>query len=116
MITYVRCLSSERQVSCRHGARYEEPLAAGKAVQNPAMGNRLNPDPGPSPGPSPGLPRAEGRLRKRLLSISKIHQRQDSLWTPKPLLGPVAKGPPGQTHTYQDAKGNREAHGSFPQA
>ena len=103
MITHVQCLSSERQVSCWHQACYEEP-SAGRPFQNPVvMGNSLRSDAVPtSPSPAGGT---QGCLRKRLLSVSKVHQRQDSLWTPKPLLGPVAKGPPGHTHTYQGGKG-----------
>ncbi|KAJ3607123.1 hypothetical protein NHX12_026637 [Muraenolepis orangiensis] len=101
MITYVQCLSSERQVSCWHGACYEEP-SAGEHFQNTAMGNSLHSDVAPSPRPA----RTEGCLRKRLLSVSKVHQRQDSLWTPKTLLGPVGKGPPGQTRAYWDGKGS----------
>ncbi|XP_071335344.1 NHS-like protein 1 isoform X4 [Trachinotus anak] len=64
------------------------------------MGNSLQPEAFPSPRPT----RPEGCLRKRLLSVSKVHQKQDSLWTPKPLLGPDAKGSPGKTQTYQDGK------------
>jgi len=112
MITYVQCLSSERQVGCWQGAGYEEPSsAAGKQPfhnkPSPSMGNSLHSDATAcGPGPRPRPARTEGRLHKRLLSVSKVHQRQDSLWTPKPLLGPVAKGPRGQTHTYQDGKGS----------
>ncbi|XP_034384048.1 LOW QUALITY PROTEIN: NHS-like protein 1 [Cyclopterus lumpus] len=53
-------------------------------------------------GPRPAWP--EGCLRKRLLSMSRVHQRPDSLWTPKPLLGPIIKGTPGKTRTSQDSK------------
>lgn len=69
------------------------------------MGNSLRAQ--ASPGPRPAKP--EGCLRKRLLSVSKVHQKQDTLWTPKPLLGPQSS--PGKTQTYQDGKGTEE---NFP--
>ncbi|XP_051265980.1 NHS-like protein 1 isoform X2 [Dicentrarchus labrax] len=104
MITYVHCLSSEPVVSCWHRACYEAPLGEKRTLCSfqPAkkMGNSLHPQAFPSPRPA----RPEGCLRKRLLSVSKVHQRPDSLWTPKPLLGPVTKGSPGKTQTFQDGK------------
>lgn len=106
MITYVHCLSSEPVVSCWHGAGYEDPPGEKRTLRSfqPAnkMGNSLQPEALASPA---GPTRPEGCLRKRLLSASKVHQKQDSLWTPKPLLGPVIKGSPGRTHTYNDGKG-----------
>ncbi|XP_056283736.1 NHS-like protein 1 isoform X4 [Pseudoliparis swirei] len=53
-------------------------------------------------GPRPARP--EDSLCKRLLSMSRVHQRPDSLWTPKPLLGAIIKGTPGKTGTFQDGK------------
>ncbi|XP_067339132.1 NHS-like protein 1 isoform X3 [Channa argus] len=104
MITYAHCLSSELVVSCWHRACYEDPssekrtLCSFKPTNN--MGNSLQAEAFPSPKPT----RPEGCLRKRLLSVSKVHQKQDSLWTPKPMLGPIATGSLGKTQTYQDAK------------
>ncbi|GLD71002.1 NHS-like protein 1 [Lates japonicus] len=104
MITYVHCLSPEPVVSCWHRACYEDPPSGRRTLCSfkPAnkMGNSLQPEAFPSPRPA----RPEGCLRKRLLSVSKVHQKQDSLWTPKPLLGPDAKGSPGKKQTYQDGK------------
>ncbi|XP_038583300.1 NHS-like protein 1 isoform X2 [Micropterus salmoides] len=104
MITYVHCLSSEPVVSCWHRACYEDPPGEKRTLCSflPAnkMGNSLQSEAFPSPRPA----RTEGCLRKRLLSVSKVHQRPDSLWTPKPLLGPVTKGSPGKTITFQDDK------------
>ncbi|KAJ8009703.1 hypothetical protein DPEC_G00094270 [Dallia pectoralis] len=50
----------------------------------------------------PGLRRRpEGSLRYRLLS-TKVHQRQDSLWTPKPgMLWPRNKD--SLCHIYKDS-------------
>ncbi|XP_077568372.1 NHS-like protein 1 isoform X2 [Stigmatopora nigra] len=76
MIAYAHCLSTAPVVSCWQGSCYEDP-------PGDKMGNRLQPE---------ALPR-QGCLRKRLLSVSKVHQRQDSLWTPKPL----ATSPPGKS-------------------
>lgn len=102
MITYVHCHSSKPVVSCWHRACYEDPSGEKQTLCSfqPAkkMGNSLQPQAFPNPRP-------EGCLRKRLLSVSKVHQRPDSLWTPKPLLGPVAKSSPGKTRTFQDDKG-----------
>uniref|UniRef100_A0A671XDM9 NHS like 1 n=2 Tax=Sparus aurata TaxID=8175 RepID=A0A671XDM9_SPAAU len=99
MITYVHCLSSEPVVSCWHRACYEDPPGEKRTVCSfqPAkkMGNSLQHQAFPSPRP-------EGCLRKRLLSVSKVHQRPDSLWTPKPLLGPDTKGSQGKV--LQDGK------------
>ncbi|KAL7387776.1 hypothetical protein ABVT39_000759 [Epinephelus coioides] len=104
MITYVRCLSSEPVVSCWHRACYEDPSGEKRTLCSflPAnkMGNSLQPQAFPSPRPA----RPEGCLRKRLLSVSKVHQKADSLWTPKPLLGPDVKGSPGKTLTFPDDK------------
>lgn len=108
MITYVHCLSSEPVVKCWHRACYEDPSYGKKRSlcslrPQDKMGNSLQQQQQAFPSPRPARP--EGCLRKRLLSVSKVHQRQDSLWTPKPLLGPVASGSPGKTQTYQDGKG-----------
>lgn len=107
MITYVHCLSSEPVVSCWHKACYEDSLGDKRSLRSvqPAktMGNSLQPQAFPSP--SPKTPRPEGCLRKRLLSVSKVHQRPDSLWMPKPLLGPDDKGAPGKTEAFRDGKG-----------
>ncbi|XP_055362481.1 NHS-like protein 1 isoform X3 [Betta splendens] len=104
MITYVHCLSSEPVDNCWHRACYEDPSSDKKAVCSfrlaSKMGNSLQAE--AFPGPRPARP--EGCLRKRLLSVSKVHQKQDSLWTPKPLLGPVAAGSPGKTQTYHEGK------------
>ncbi|XP_074540958.1 NHS-like protein 1 isoform X4 [Halichoeres trimaculatus] len=105
MITYVHCLSSERVVSCWHRVCYEDPVRRKGTASSPRpgkkMGNSLQPH---EVLPNPRPPRPEGCLRKRLLSMSKVHQRPDSLWTPKPLLGPVVTGSPGTTLTFQDGK------------
>lgn len=103
MIAYVRCLSPEPVVSCWHTPCYEDPPGEKRTLctSQPAskMGNSLQPE-------APARP--EGCLRKRLLSVSKVHQKQDSLWTPKPLLGPITGSSPGQAHTYQDCKGREQ--------
>lgn len=108
MITYVQCLSSKPVDNCWHGACYEDPSSEKKALCSfrlaSKMGNSLRAEAFPGPRPT----RPEGCLRKRLLSVSKVHQKQDSLWTPKPLLGPVATGSPGKTQTYQDGKGTEQ--------
>lgn len=105
MITYVHCLSSEPVVSCWHRACYEDPLSEKRTLCSfqPAknMANSLQ----SQAFPGPRHARPEGCLRKRLLSVSKVHQRPDSLWTPKPLLGPDAKASPDKTQTFQDGKG-----------
>ncbi|XP_014901784.1 NHS-like protein 1 isoform X2 [Poecilia latipinna] len=104
MITYVQCLSSEPAVSCWDRACYEDrpggkrTLCSFKPGSN--MGNSLQ----GQACPSPRTPKPEGCLRKRLLSVSKVHQKQDSLWTPKPLLGPVVEGSPGKTTTCLEGK------------
>ncbi|KAM4713627.1 NHS-like protein 1 isoform 2-T2 [Anableps anableps] len=104
MITYVQCLSSEPVVSCWDRACYEgrpgekRTLCSFKPGSN--MGNSLQ----AHACPSPRAPKPEGCLRKRLLSVSKVHQKQDSLWTPKPLLGPVVEGSPGKTTTCLEEK------------
>ncbi|XP_027139727.1 NHS-like protein 1 isoform X4 [Larimichthys crocea] len=104
MITYVHCLSSEPVVSCWHRACYEDPLGEKRTLCSfqPAkkMGNSLQ----SQAFPGPRHARPEGSLRKRLLSVSKVHQRPDSLWTPKPLLGPVAKASADKTQNFQDGK------------
>ncbi|XP_052379813.1 NHS-like protein 1 isoform X2 [Oncorhynchus keta] len=106
MIAYVQCLSSKPVVSCWHKAACYEDSGGKKAFHNTSeMGNNLPVQPHAS-GP---IRRSEGSLRRRLLS-TKVHQRQDSLWTPKPgLLGPETKGSLGHTHTYQDGQG-RTSH------
>ncbi|XP_028252790.1 NHS-like protein 1 isoform X3 [Parambassis ranga] len=94
----------EPVVNCWHKACFED--AAGKQQTlcsfQPAdkMGNSHKSQAFPYPLPT----RPECCLRKRLLSVSKVYQKQDSLWIPKPLLGPTANGPPGKTQTYQDRK------------
>ncbi|XP_061890614.1 NHS-like protein 1 isoform X3 [Entelurus aequoreus] len=99
MITYVHCLSSRPVVSCWHRACYEDPPPS--SFQSPnTMGNSLQSEVCPSVRP----PRTEGCLRKRMLSMSKIHQKQDSLWTPKPLHGRLAKSPSRKSQTSQDNK------------
>ncbi|XP_077366137.1 NHS-like protein 1 isoform X2 [Festucalex cinctus] len=102
MITYVHCLSSAPVVSCWHRACNEDPPGEGQAPLSfhptDKMGNRLQSEAYPSARP----PRNEGCLRKRLLSVSKVHQKQDTLWTPKPLLGPLVKSPSGKTQTSHD--------------
>ncbi|XP_008285179.1 NHS-like protein 1 isoform X3 [Stegastes partitus] len=104
MITYVHCLSSEPVVSCWDRVCYEDPPGKERNLctfqSANKMGNSLQPPAFPSPRPA----RPEGCLRKRLLSVSKVHQKPDSLWTPKPLLGPLDKGSPGKIQTYQDGK------------
>ncbi|KAJ4928606.1 hypothetical protein JOQ06_004236 [Pogonophryne albipinna] len=104
MITYVHCLSSKPVVSCWHKACYEDPSGQKRtlcSLSAKKMGNSFHHQAFPSPRPA----RPEGCLRKRLLSISKVHQRPESLWTPKPLLGPVTKGSQKKTQTSQDGKG-----------
>lgn len=100
MITYVHCLSPEPVVSCWDKACYEVPSGEKQTIcsvqTNKKMGNSLQHPTLPSPRPG-------GCLRKHLLSMSKVHQRPGSLWTPKPLLGPVSKGGPRKMH--QDGKG-----------
>ncbi|XP_054875931.1 NHS-like protein 1 isoform X2 [Poeciliopsis prolifica] len=104
MITYVQCLSSEPAVSCWDRACYEDrpgskqTLCSFKPCSN--MGNSLQ----GQACPNPKTPKSEGCLRKRLLSVSKVHQKQDSLWTPKPLLGPVVEESPGKTTTCLEGK------------
>lgn len=105
MITYVHCLSSAPVVSCWHRACYEDrpgerqtPFSFQPANK---MGNRLQSE----ASPSTRTPSNEGCLRKRLLSVSKIHQKSDSLWAPKSLLGPLVKSPSGKTQTFHDEKG-----------
>ncbi|XP_061602420.1 NHS-like protein 1 isoform X3 [Cololabis saira] len=104
MITYVHCLSSEPVVSCWHRACYEDFPGDKRTLRSfkhdNSMGNKLQAQSVPSPNPA----RSEGCLRKRLLSVSKVHQKQDSLWTPKPLLGPVAEHSQGKTQPCQDGK------------
>ena len=105
MIAYAHCLSPEPVVSCWHRACYEDPSGEKRTLCSfqPAnkMGNSFQPQAVHSPRPA----RPEGCLRKRLLSVSKVHQKPDSLWTPKPLLGPVYTGSPGKTQSFQDGKG-----------
>ncbi|KAJ8274749.1 hypothetical protein COCON_G00093740 [Conger conger] len=72
MIAYIHCLSSGSEARCRRTARYEE-----DEVLLPLFKRRMGNVP----------PKPEFSLRRRLLS-AKVHQKQDSLWTPKPLLGP----------------------------
>ncbi|XP_027896468.1 NHS-like protein 1 isoform X2 [Xiphophorus couchianus] len=104
MITYIQCLSSEPVVSCWDRACYEDrpggkqTLCSFKPCSN--MGNSLQ----GQACPSLRSPKPEGCLRKRLLSVSKVHQKQDSLWTPKPLLGPMVEGSPGKTTTCLEGK------------
>ncbi|XP_068433026.1 NHS-like protein 1 isoform X2 [Clinocottus analis] len=104
MITYVHCLSSKPVVNCWDRVCYEDPPGEKRTLcsylSTNKMGNSLQTQ--AFSGPRPAWP--EGRLRKRLLSMSKVHQRPDSLWTPKPLLGPIAKGTPGKKRTIQDGK------------
>ncbi|CAB1435491.1 unnamed protein product [Pleuronectes platessa] len=105
MITYVHCLSSGPVVSCWHSACYVDPPSEKRTLCSfkPAnkMGNTLHSEAFAGPRSA----RTEGCLRKRLLSVSKVHQKPDSLWTPKPLLGPNTKCSPGKTQNYQDGKG-----------
>lgn len=100
MITYVHCLSPGPVVSCWDKACYEVPSGEKPTLcsvqTKKKMGNSLQHPPFPSPRP-------EGCLRKHFFSMSKVHQRPSSLWTPKPLLAPVSKGGPGKMH--QDGKG-----------
>ncbi|XP_034018230.1 NHS-like protein 1 isoform X2 [Thalassophryne amazonica] len=102
MITYVHCLSSQPPITCWHRACYEDSLGEKQTLCSlqPAtkMGNSFQPQALSSPRPD----RPDGCLRRRLLSVSKVHQKQESLWTPKPLLRPIAKSSPGKTYTYQD--------------
>lgn len=117
MITYVHCLSTEPVVSCWRRPCYEDAAGDRRTLcsfqhKTTKMGNsqqtqaqtRSQYQYQARPGP-----RSEGCLRKRLLSASKVHQRPDSLWTPKPLLGPVSafKGSSEATLTSKDGKGKR---------
>ncbi|KAJ8356748.1 hypothetical protein SKAU_G00195420 [Synaphobranchus kaupii] len=85
MIAYVHCLSPEPAASCWRGTCYEEDEELLPLFKR-GMGNVP--------------PKPEASLRRRLL-CAKIHQKQDSLWTPKPLLGPQPRAPglrrPGHT-------------------
>lgn len=101
----MHCLSSEPAVSCWHGACYEDPSGQNKTLcsfkPRCEMGNKLQVQALPSSNPC----RPEGGLRRRLLSVSKVHQKPDSLWTPKPLLGPAADDLQRKTQSCQDGKG-----------
>ncbi|TNN68636.1 hypothetical protein EYF80_021150 [Liparis tanakae] len=105
MITHVHCLSSKPVVNCWHGACYEDPPGGKRTLcsflSTNKMGNSLQTQ--TCSGTRPARP--EGSLCKRLLSMSRVHQRPDSLWTPKPLLGAIIKGTPRKTGTFQDGKG-----------
>lgn len=108
MITYVQCLSSGPVVSsCWDKACYEGPPGKKRTLcsiwPGAKMGNSLRYE--ATGHPYPRAVKPEGCLRKRLLSVSKVHQKQDSLWTPKPMLGPVKKGLHGTTTDSQDTKG-----------
>lgn len=100
MITYVHCLSPEPVVSCWDKACYEVPSGEKRTLCSFQTKKKMGNSPQHPTVPSP---RPEGCLRKHLLSMSKVHQRPGSLWTPKPLLGPVFKGGPRKIH--QDGKG-----------
>lgn len=113
MITYVHCLSPEPVVSCWHKACYEDPSSENRTFGSfkPAiqMGNSLQSEAFPSHWPI----RPERCLRKRLLSVSKVHQKPDSLWKAKPQLGPEPKGSTVRTDTHQDNTGTTDTV-SFP--
>ncbi|KAJ8410197.1 hypothetical protein AAFF_G00201780 [Aldrovandia affinis] len=105
MLTYARCLSAEPPVSCWHSACYEEDEELLPLYSRP-MGNV----------PAKPGPRLRLRLRRRLLS-AKVHQKQDSLWTPKPLLGPPACCRPRRTlppSSHQRKGTQRFAQGQRP--
>ncbi|MFT7810663.1 NHS-like protein 1 isoform X3 [Arapaima gigas] len=98
MIAYVHCLSSEPALGCWHKAYYEDEEELLPLYTRRRMGNVQ--------------PKTEGSLRRRLLA-SKIHQKQDSLWAPRPLQGPEPKAlmlSPGRlscpvVHSHLDQKG-----------
>ncbi|XP_017278759.2 NHS-like protein 1 isoform X5 [Kryptolebias marmoratus] len=102
MITYVHCLSSGPVVSCWDRACYEDPLGRKQTLCSFKPSNNMGNSQQALASPSPRPAKPEGCLHKRLLSVSKVHQKQDSLWTPKPLLGP--SGLPGKTQTSEDGK------------
>lgn len=111
MITYVHCLSSEPVVSCWRRSCYEDAAADRRTLcsfqpRTTKMGNSQTAQ-AQSQYQARSGPRSEGCLRKRLLSASKVYQRPDSLWTPKPLLGPVFKGSSEATLTSKEGKGKR---------
>lgn len=115
MITYVHCLSSEPVVSCWRRPCYEDAAGDRRTLfsfqpKTTKMGNSQQAQTQARSQyqyQARSGPRSEGCLRKRLLSASKVHQRPDSLWTPKPLLGPIFKGSSEATLTSKDGKGNR---------
>lgn len=115
MITYVHCLSSEPVVSCWRRSCYEDAAGDRRTLcsfqpKTTKMGNSQHAQAQTRSQyqyQARSGPRSEGCLRKRLMSASKVHQRPDSLWTPKPLLGPVFKGSSEATLTSKDGKGKR---------
>lgn len=115
MITYVHCLSSEPVVSCWRRSCYEDAASDRRTLcyfqrKTTKMGNNQQAQAQTRSQyqyQARSGPRSEGCLRKRLLSASKVHQRPDSLWTPKPLLGPVFRGSSEATLTSKDSKGKR---------
>lgn len=114
MITYVHCLSSGPVVSCWRRSCYEDAAGDRRTLcsfkpKTTKMGNNQQAQAqtrSQCQYQTRSGPRSEGCLRKRLLSVSKVHQRPDSLWTPKPLLGPVFKGSSSEAMlTSKDGKG-----------
>ncbi|KAI4902322.1 hypothetical protein NFI96_003579 [Prochilodus magdalenae] len=94
MLTYVQCLSSTPLLGCSYTACYEERKAKpfSHRLRSRKMGN-TQPLPQGSDLSSTCTPRVDGTLRRRLLA-SKVHQRPESLWTPRPMLRVDSKREP----------------------
>lgn len=110
MLTYAQHLSTVPVLGCWYKACYKERDAN---HSNCKMGNTP-----PSQLQStvvdsnPGT-RTECSIRRRLLA-SKVHQRPESLWTPKPMLRVEGKGTQGDTLTRSQSCCRRNSISCFP--
>lgn len=110
MLTYVQHLSTVPVLGCWYKACYKERDANRSKCK---MGNTpplqlhstvVDVNPGT---------RTECSIRRRLLA-SKVHQRPESLWTPKPMLRAEGKGTQGDTLTRSQSCCKRNSMSCVP--
>lgn len=108
MLTYAQHLSIVHVVDCCFQER-DAKLCTCKMGNTPPsqlQSSALDPTQTPSS-------RSECGIRRRLLA-SKVHQRPESLWTPKPMLRVEGKGSQGDTLTRSQSCCKRNSLSCFP--
>ncbi|XP_026146639.1 NHS-like protein 1 isoform X4 [Carassius auratus] len=108
MLTYAQHLSIVHVADCCYQV-WDAKLCTCKMGNNPPsqlQSSALEPAQAPST-------RSECGIKRRLLA-SKVHQRPESLWTPKPMLRVEGKGSKGDTLTRSESCCKRNSVSCFP--